>query len=344
MEEIETKMRSPPDILTKYFYVVSTMVKFNVHCLEETDAPNPIRAAGATTTVRKEKKHSKWTVADMTKCQLQFCMSPGLSIKRFCMENLLTGTTDIPEKTFGTHWTKSGLKNLQGENTPFKLAKIPLENHVLRVKEIEKKRTSLASQSHRCIAEQEENTFVHMALATGKAGRGVDKEELLEMINSVINVDVDDREKEEATDKAVRDILKWHPDLMKLVNTGSLDPLRAKKANRDTVFSKLQAQTRGLHAEGKIPWKNYSEIPSNCVHNMDEVGTDTTKHRRKVIADKRNTFQRIFTIAPEGDRMKGHTTACIATRADGEFKDYCFWVFECEWCSFLFYSVLLTCG
>jgi hypothetical protein len=55
MEEIETKMRSPSDILTNYFYVISTMVKFNVDYLEETNAPNPIRAAGATTTVRKEK-------------------------------------------------------------------------------------------------------------------------------------------------------------------------------------------------------------------------------------------------------------------------------------------------
>ncbi len=55
------------------------------------------------------------------------------------------------------------------------------------------------------------------------------------------------------------------------------------------------------------------------MYNMDEVGTDTTKHRRKVIADKRNPFQRIFTITPEGDRMKGHITACITTRADGKY-------------------------
>jgi hypothetical protein len=89
----------------------------------------------------------------------------------------------------------------------------------------------------------------------------------------------------------VREILERHPDLMKLVNAGSLDPLQAKKTNkktRDAVFAKLQAQTRGLHSEGKIPWENYRDIPSHCVHNMDEVGTDTTKHRRKVVADKRN--------------------------------------------------------
>jgi hypothetical protein len=120
----------------------------------------------------------------------------------------------------------------------------------LRVEEIEKKRTSLASQSHHHIAEQEEKTVVHVALATGKAGRGVDRDELLEMINSVVNVNVDNREKEAAADKAVRDILKRHPDLMKLVNAGSLDPSRAKMANkkaRDAVFSKLQAPTRVCH-------------------------------------------------------------------------------------------------
>ena len=141
------------------------------------------------------------------------------------------------------------------------------------------------------------------------------------MINEVINLNVDDRERELATEKVVRDILERHPTLMKLVNAGALDPLRAKKANkksRDTVFSKLQAQVRGLHAQGKMPWKNYCDIPAHCIYNnMDEVGTDTTKHRRKVIADKRNIFQRIFTICPEGDRMNGHITACITTRADG---------------------------
>jgi hypothetical protein len=54
--EIETKMRSPSDILTNYFHAISNVVKFNVNHLED-DAPNLIRAAGATTTtVMKEKK------------------------------------------------------------------------------------------------------------------------------------------------------------------------------------------------------------------------------------------------------------------------------------------------
>ncbi len=50
--------------------------------------------------------------------------------------------------------------------------------------------------------------------------------------------------------------------------------------------------------------------------HMDEVGSDPTKHRRKIIGDKRN-ISRAFTITPEGDRMNGHVTVCVTTRADG---------------------------
>ena len=283
----------------------------------EDDAQNPIQPAGGT--LVKARKYCKWTATDMMNCQLKYYMHPGVSIKQF-----LKDYTTVPEKTFGTYWKESGLKNLQEADAPFEIAKIALESYVARVKKNVTKRTTAASESNRYLTEQQEKTMVSFALMMGRCGRGIDRDELLGIINQVINVGVDERERKQATDQVVKDILRRHPDVMKLVNAGSLDPLRAKKATektRDTVFSKLQAQTRGLYSEGKIPWKNYSDIPSQCIYNIDGVGTDTTKHRRKVIADKRDPFQRIFAITPEGDRMKGHITACITTRADGTSKD-----------------------
>jgi hypothetical protein len=113
------------------------------------------------------------------------------------------------------------------------------------------------------MTEEEEQRLVHFAVDTGKAGWGVDRDELLVMINNVMNVGVDERERQEAAKKVVKDVLRKHPDLMKLVDSGSLDPSRSKRANektRDTVFSKSQAQTRALHSEGKIPWKNCCDI------------------------------------------------------------------------------------
>jgi hypothetical protein len=255
----------------------------------------------------------------MIKCQLKFYMLPATSIKTFHREEHLT-EKKIPEKTFGTYWRNSGLRDLQAENIAYELAKGTIERFVAKIKTHASERIAAAIESRRYLTLQEEQGVVHLALTLGKSGMGIDRDEFLSIINEMLNLDFDEREREEATEKTVRCILERHPDLMKLVNSGGLDPARARKATkttRDIVFSKLQAQTRCLFAQGKIPWMDYRDIPSRLIYNMDEVGTDTTKHRRRVIADKRNIFSRIFTVTPEGDRMKGHITACITTRADG---------------------------
>jgi hypothetical protein len=295
------------------------MVLYNVS-FDEGDAVNPavnpIRAAGAT--VRNRVQCCKWVAADMIKHQLQFYMLRGMSIKKFYKANLLD--SGIPEKAFGTCWNASGLKALQKLDTPFETAERLIEHHMTSVKTNSRKRTVTAINACRLLTKTEEKAIVHTCLNYGAIGRGTDRDELLQMVNAVINVGLDDREKEKATEKVVRGMLERHPDLTKLADTASLDPLRAKKANkktRDTVFCKLQAMTRALFAEGKIPWRNCCDIPAWCVYNMDEVGADTTKNRRKVIADKRNMVQRIFMTTPEGDRMKGHATACVTARADG---------------------------
>ena len=60
-------------------------------------------------------------------------------------------------------------------------------------------------------------------------------------------------------------------------------------------------------------------VPKQFLFNMDEVGNDTTKHRKKILADKK--AGRDFQITPEGDgKMDAHITACITTRGDGKFS------------------------
>jgi hypothetical protein len=271
--------------------------------------------------VTKGPTYSKWTNNDMTKSLLHYYMVPGMSLRSFHKEYLKD--TQIPRKTFSTYWKAIKLKDMyQNKDVSYEAAKIAVEMYVRRTKKNASTRVTAAIESRRYLTEQEEKGLVHLALILGKSGHGIDRDELLSIVNEMINIDWDEREREEASEKTVRGILERHPDLMKLVNSGGLDPARARKATkktRDVVFSKLQAQTRGLYAQGKIPWMDYRDIPSDCLYNMDEVGTDTTKHRRKVIADKRNPFQRIFTVTPEGDRMKGHITVCVTTRADGTF-------------------------
>jgi hypothetical protein len=108
---------------------------------------------------------------------------------------------------------------------------------------------------------------------------------------------------------------------VKVVEAGSLDPARSRKATqetRDAVFFKLDRFIKTLHETVKVPWKSFSEVPADKKFNMDEVSNDTTKHRSRIIADALYMVRR-FQLTPEGDgRMNMHITVCITTRADGK--------------------------
>jgi len=41
---------------------------------------------------------------------------------------------------------------------------------------------------------------------------------------------------------------------------------------------------------------SYQEIPPHCLYNMDELGNDTTKHRKKVIVGKTEQSKEIQTF------------------------------------------------
>ena len=66
-----------------------------------------------------------------------------------------------------------------------------------------------------------------------------------------------------------------------------------------------------------ILWQTYQEKPPN----MDELGNDTTKHRKKVIVGKTQEAKEMQTFVkiPKGDGcMPWHITMCLTTRANGK--------------------------
>ena len=95
-------------------------------------------------------------------------------------------------------------------------------------------------------------------------GHGVVKQDVLKFVDECTNLEEDDRQKIEVTEKTFRGLQSRHKDLLKIVSAGSLDPQRAKKANsetRDKVFAKLDACIRNLFSQGLVPWKCAAEVP-----------------------------------------------------------------------------------
>jgi len=52
------------------------------------------------------------------------------------------------------------------------------------------------------------------------------------------------------------------------------------------VFLKLNSYIEMFLAMGKVLWSTYSDIPTDLVFNMDELGNDTIKHRKNAQKSK----------------------------------------------------------
>jgi hypothetical protein len=244
-------------------------------------------------------------------------------LKTVSLSQYVLHQTTIPKTTFRRHWQLSGLKAMAVRpNRPgLEEARIQGTRYLRFLKKNKKDRRQEASKSLRCLTSDEELAFVQLMRMMGNMGHGVTKLEALEVIDDYINHRVDKRERVEVSDKILRGLLNRHRDLVKVISAGSLDPQRARKANaetRDAVFTKLDCYIKNLYAMGKVTWRSYKEVPNDVIFNMDEVGSDTTKHRSKVIADA-GAIIRKYQETKEGDgKMNMHITACLTTRADGE--------------------------
>jgi hypothetical protein len=279
----------------------------------------PVTDGSSSTSGPKHKTYKQtYTNADLEKELLAFYAMPvGSSLSSFCK-----GHT-IPKSTFHRHLKDSGLANLQALEKPLDMAKATLVPYFKAVEENAAKRTVSATDANCYLTYQQELSIVQIAKLLGMMGEGITQLDILHrMIMEVLNITEDERTRYECSEKVVDRLLKNNKELVKLVSAGSLDPARAKKANkqtRDAMFKKLDAYIRNLHAMKKVPWKRAKKVPRQVIYNMDEVGTDTTKRRAKVIASAEE-MMRHFQITPEGDgKMNMHITACITTRADGEF-------------------------
>ena len=105
----------------------------------------------------------------------------------------------------------------------------------------------------------------------------------------------------------------------------NIDPVRISQVspeNRDAFFFRLDQVVSLLHDHDPIncPWKSWKEVDSRFIDNMDEMGTDSTKHRDLLLIPKEVTH-RLFQSTPEGDRPKTHITLAVFSKANGHYKN-----------------------
>jgi len=301
------------------------MTKFTV-----TSKPTTTQTAPSRMTVKKvhQKSYRKYDTAYLFDSLIEFaCLTDGMSIRAF-----LKGKENLSKSSFLRYFKQSGLADLKS-NGPFDcdVGKVMLTKYFEQTSKNCIKRTAEAHASCRYLTDHEEHAVVQLCTVLGSMGYGLTCQDLHSLADSIVNKDVDDRERVSISKHVTEGLLKCYKNLVKIVAAASLDPKRARQATVDTrnaVFFKLNSYIEILHEMGQLPWKSYLEIPPNSIYNMDELGNDTTKHRNKILQKKTNTGNeqvsttRTFMRTSEGDgRMPWHITVCLTTRADGKKVD-----------------------
>jgi hypothetical protein len=286
------------------------MTQFEINYLKKKSSS----AANGSNSRKPYRQYSNSAVIDAT---LRLYQTDPLVMteRKFC------ASVGLPRSTFATYFGDSGLKEMKVNNEPLAAAKDAITAYLDKLTKQKVQNAGKLHESCRYMTDNEELSVVQICRMLAAMGHGVTRPEVLSVINNYLLRDVDERIKEEASMKTVRNMINRHSDLAKIVNACSIDPKRAQSANketRDAVFTKLENYTETLYAMGKIPWKRFCDVPKERIYNMDEVSNDTTKHRKKIIADN-SSAARVFTITPEGDgKMDKHITMCITSRADGK--------------------------
>ena len=266
---------------------------------------------------KKTTYRSSYTNANIGVDLLSFYNSL-IWVKDFCAKLKLT---QIPYTTFCCHVRDSGLDACKAQDDPVEWVEGLINKNLSKLDESKKTRTKPASNTNQYLTEQEELSIAQMVWVLAKGGQGVAREEVLAMIDDYVHIEEDEGAKIECSEKVLCGFLSWQSDLIKLIAAGSLDPVRSKKATaetRDAVFCKLDGFLKTLHAMGLVEWESFTDVPSNKLYNMDEVGTDLTKHWTKVIANALANIRQ-FQLTPEGDgRMNMHITLALTTCANGK--------------------------
>jgi hypothetical protein len=268
------------------------------------------------------KKYKHWVDKDIAKEALDFYVKPcGYGLTQFCAQP----GRKVPLTSLKRCLKDCNIFEMKRLGKPIREADVALRVKLAKKKKNEKARVSAAGVANRYLTDNEELAIVQMCRVLSMCGRGVTKDELLNITNEYIHHHEDARLIQDATRKITRGLMGRHKELVKIVQASSMDPKRAEQAiedTRDAMFFKLDSYIKSLYEMGHVSWKSYKEIPKENLFNMDVVGNDTTKHRSKIIADKVAIMARMFQMTPEGDgKMNMHMTACITTCVNGRYED-----------------------
>lgn len=249
-----------------------------------------------------------------------------------------TMTAFVKERRIESHrsalirtYQKSGLKGMFHQKKNYgESVRFALEDFFMEKIENKTKKTEQFSKARKYLSDDEELFLNAVVVNLGTVGTTIDKKTLTDAVNMIVDLREDSRERVAVSDSVIRGLLKRLN--IKARNASNIDPARARQATeevKDVMFQKLDNLCFLMHCANptRFPWKSWDEVPAANKYNMDELSTDTTKHRSKVLVSQENFFRIfrqtmkkiVYQQTIEGDKMARHITVALTSRSDGRY-------------------------
>lgn len=240
----------------------------------------------------------------------------GKALRAYCTDKEMSSQRVTLQNAF----KNSGLQTLKQQKVPFGER---VENLAKEYVGAAESRWYHDTHGNSVITKDEEDYLVSTSAMMAISANGLDKDKVLVLVNDLLHKK-GTKDFEDVSMKVVDRIISNKK--LQTYKARSLDPKRinaAREEIKNVYFKKIDNFCRLMHDINPVvfPWKSYADVPPDHLYNMDEIGTDTTKHRNGIVIPKEIValYREIYQATPEGDgKMNIHLSMAVVSRADGE--------------------------
>ena len=209
-------------------------------------------------------------------------------------------------QSFKNHWDKSGIAEMKEAGLTLANA-LPVYDRWIEEGEKAVERRNKKNASKQKILPKEVEDFMAVIVEElALFGKGLGRRTVKKVIEGCLKEYKLLKHDTAYCQKTFENFLKRYDYVCK--NVKNIDPARASQVtpqNRAIMFANLDSLVEVVHAIDPLncPWTRWEEVPARFKYNIDEMATDPTRHRNKIVLPKW-IHERLFQSTPQGDVYK----------------------------------------
>jgi hypothetical protein len=222
------------------------------------------------------------------------------------------------------HWKDGGLEQNKSFNNHVSQAMKEYDDWCVNEKK-KRSETNKNNATDKKAIPVELEIFMHELIKQlALCGQGIGKKAARQIIKEALKDGIDTGDGKASFSRSTlnRFIQNYNLECKSVKN---IDPARIAQVtpeNRDAFFFRLDQIVKLIHSIDPDNCKAtvWAKVDAACIYNIDEMGTDPTKHR-DVLLIPEEVRTRLFQATPEGDRPSAHVSLAVCSSANGQYKD-----------------------